>query len=292
MKRSRNFFFYFPITLSIIFGGCKSHQKKENISLSQANQKVTQTNDSIFQSSTIDSIFLQLERNYILPVTLSGKFNCTYEAEKDNYNFSGIIRLKTNKLIWMSINSLLNIEVARFLITPDSIYFVNRLNKTYFKGNFQDAVQLFNISIDFDMIQSFILNKDFAYYEKNIFKVNYEKDNILLSTPNRVKLKKYVKNKEELNKVYIQDIWFDPAIWKIKKQKIKEITNPNLLFIFEYNNFKEISPGKLFPYDYLIEINANKKTKLTVSFSKLTLNDSIYTNFKIPSDYSNMIEKK
>jgi len=282
MKRSRNFFFYFPITLSIIFGGCKSHQKKENISLSQANQKVTQTN----------SIFLQLERNYILPVTLSGKFNCTYEAEKDNYNFSGIIRLKTNKLIWMSINSLLNIEVARFLITPDSIYFVNRLNKTYFKGNFQDAVQLFNISIDFDMIQSFILNKDFAYYEKNIFKVNYEKDNILLSTPNRVKLKKYVKNKEELNKVYIQDIWFDPAIWKIKKQKIKEITNPNLLFIFEYNNFKEISPGKLFPYDYLIEINANKKTKLTVSFSKLTLNDSIYTNFKIPSDYSNMIEKK
>jgi hypothetical protein len=292
MKRSRNFFFYFSITLSIIFLGCKSHQKKENISLSQANQKVTQTNDSIFQSSTIDSIFLQLERNYILPVTLSGKFNCTYEAEKDNYNFRGIIRLKTNKLIWISINSLLNIEVARFLITPDSIYFVNRLNKTYFKGNFQDAVQLFNISIDFDMIQSFILNKDFAYYEKNIFKVNYEKDNILLSTPNRVKLKKYVKNKEELNKVYIQDIWIDPAIWKIKKQKIKEITNPNLLFIFEYNNFKEISPGKLFPYDYLIEINANKKTKLSVSFSKLTLNDSIYTNFKIPSDYSNMIEKK
>jgi len=292
MKRSRNFFFYFSITLSIIFWGCKSHQKKENISLSQANQKVTQTNDSIFQSSTIDSIFLQLERNYILPVTLSGKFNCTYEAEKDNYNFSGIIRLKTNKLIWMSINSLLNIEVARFLITPDSIYFVNRLNKTYFKGNFQDAVQLFNISIDFDIIQSFILNKDFAYYEKNIFKVNYEKDYILLSTPSRVKLKKYVKNKEELNKVYIQDIWIDPAIWKIKKQKIKEITNPNLLFIFEYNNFKEISPGKLFPYDYLIEINANKKTKLTVSFSKLTLNDSIYTNFKIPSDYSNMIEKK
>src|SRR5690606_28598736 len=50
---------------------------------------------------------------------------------KERYDVTASIRLIRDEAIWISMTALLGMEVARVLITPDSIKVINRLQSTY-----------------------------------------------------------------------------------------------------------------------------------------------------------------
>ena len=84
---------------------------------------------------------------------------------------------RKDSAIWISVTPVLGIEVARLLVTNDSVKMMNRLNSTYFTGNFKLINKLFNADIDYDMFQSFLVGNDFTYYENGAsgkFKANIE----------------------------------------------------------------------------------------------------------------------
>lgn len=274
------------LSIIVLLAGCKLFKRSTNNPPQQKPEQKTVHNNT-------DSIFKNLETNYLNFSTLSAKFSCTYtEEKKDKINFSGLLRIRANQLIWVSINTLLNIEFARILLRPDSVFVIDRIGKSYFAGDYRNISQIFFINVDFDMIYSLLLNKDFSYYETSFFKIMRDGNYVHLSTPARTKIKKYVKSREELERIYTQDIWIDPDYWKIRKQRIKEISNPNQTFTLEYNDFRNMSENTIFPCQYDIEIQSDKKFTLSITLEKLSLNDSIVTNFRIPSDYKNITEEK
>ncbi|PST84675.1 DUF4292 domain-containing protein [Pedobacter yulinensis] len=72
-----------------------------------------------------------------------------------NTNNVGIqIRMENGKRIWASITALAGIEVARALITPDSVRVVNRLQSTYLGKPFSFVQGFATRQIDFQMLQS------------------------------------------------------------------------------------------------------------------------------------------
>ena len=68
----------------------------------------------------------------ISPNWLSINSKIKIEKEGQNTIVNANIRVKKDSVIWVSLKAPLGIEVLRTLITPDSIYFMSRMDKTYF----------------------------------------------------------------------------------------------------------------------------------------------------------------
>lgn len=70
-----------------------------------------------------------------------------------NMNF----RIKNNEVIWVSITAMAGLEVARALITPDSVKIINRLDNVYIKKPFSYIYEFTNERINFQTLQSMLI---------------------------------------------------------------------------------------------------------------------------------------
>lgn len=80
-----------------------------------------------------------------------------YQDDKNNISATANIRIKKDSLIWFSITPALGIEAARGLITKDSLFLMNRLNKEYVVHDFVSLSQRFNFEMDFNLLQAMLL---------------------------------------------------------------------------------------------------------------------------------------
>jgi hypothetical protein len=230
-----------------------------------------------------DYIFEQLKKNELRFKTLSGKFSAEANINNDNNSFSGNIFIIKDSIIWVSIQKL-GLEVARLLLTPDTAKFMNRINKTYFISDFNFVNQLYKTDFDFDIVQSVLIGNDLSYYDNNKFKASIENMQYKISTFNRAKLKKSLKKENDNTRLLVQDIWLDPFTFKIKKIMIREVKNENRKFIANYSDFKEIDQ-QLFPESMSFQVVEEKKIKVEIEFSKISLNTTESMPFKIPTNY-------
>ena len=93
---------------------------------------------------------------------LTGKMTLAVDlGEKGVTKVNGILRIKRNKVIQMSITPLLGIEVARIEISPDGVLVIDRMNKRYVKASFAEVMVLTNADLNFHTLQSLFMNELF-----------------------------------------------------------------------------------------------------------------------------------
>lgn len=220
----------------------------------------------------------------------SAKFNLTYEVDNKKTNVSGNLRIDRDSIIWISITPALGIEAVRFVLTPDSIKYINRLNNTYFLRDFVYINQLLNKTLDYDMAQAFLLGNDFSLYESNSFKASVENQEYKLNTVDRRKLRRYVRRSEDDISIPIQSIWLDPVNFKISKVLLKEAERDSRKFEALYAEFAEVE-GKLIPTSLDFKVETDKqKIRIEISYSKIQLDQEQTYPFRIPDSYSEIKE--
>lgn len=229
-------------------------------------------------------LFSQLKEHEIKFNTLSAKFSVHYSQGKNKTSFNGHLRIKKDSLIWLSISPVLGIEIARILITPDSVKVINRVDKTYYCEDFSFVTNYLNSALDFDMLQAFLTGNDFTFYEKGNWKTSMEFDLYKLATDNRHKLKRYAK-KNNMISIPIQNTWLDPSSFKIQKMVIKEL-NPKhgKKLTAEYDNFF-IVEKQMMPLHIDFEVKAEKKMDILINYSRVELDKELRYPFKISSKY-------
>lgn len=228
-------------------------------------------------------LFEELAKNELQFTWFSAKFSIDYIYDKKLTSFKGQIRILKDSIIWLSFSPALGIEMARLKITNDSVFFMNRINKTYLRGDYRFINEYLQTNIDFDILQSFVIGNDFQFYEKSKFRATIDNNQYKLSTSERRKLKKFVKQDESEAKAYYQEIWLNPETFKINKVNIKEITNDKKLDA-HYSKFKD-HEGQLFPFDIIFEITADEKITVEVDYSRIRLDEAMSFPFTIPSKY-------
>jgi hypothetical protein len=217
---------------------------------------------------------------------LSAKFNITYQVDSKKTNVSGNLRIEYDSIIWISISPALGLEAVRFMLTPDSIKYINRLNKTYLSQDFVYINQLLNKTLDYDMAQSFLIGNDFSLYESNSFKASIENQQYKLNTINRRKIRRYVRRSEDDISIPIQSIWLDPENFKISKVLLKEAERDNRKFIATYEDFNNID-GRLIPADLEFNIETDvKKVRIKVRYSNIQFEQDQTYPFRIPVNYT------
>ncbi len=77
------------------------------------------------------------------------------------FSVNANMRIRRGEIIRISVAPFLGIEVARIDITPQKILAVDRMNKRYVELGFSEISSLLNTELDFNILQSLILNEIF-----------------------------------------------------------------------------------------------------------------------------------
>jgi hypothetical protein len=230
-------------------------------------------------------LFSKLKENELRYDWFTAKFSADYENNGNENSFSGQIRIRKDSLIWISLTPLLGIEAVRLMISQDSVKLINRLNDTYFIGDYDYVNRFLNTNIDFDLLQAFLLGNDLQYYENGKFRAVVDGQEYKLSTSERGKLRKYVKSSSEKLKIFIQNIWLNPVTFKITHTDVKEIGKDNIKLESSYGEFEQVE-GQLFPKKMEYIIRAGNTIRVKAEFSRMGINVPQQFPFKVPSKFS------
>ncbi|HOW30457.1 MAG TPA: DUF4292 domain-containing protein [Bacteroidales bacterium] len=238
-------------------------------------------------------LFQNLKAHELKFEDLSAKFSATIEKDRKETSFEGQLRIYRDSIIWISVTPLLGIEMARFMLTNDSIRYLNRINATYLQKNFGFINEMLNKTIDFDMAQAFLTGNDFSFYENSRFKAQVDGQEYKLHTVNRLKLKRYVRRNEPEISIPIQSIWLNPDNFKINKVVLNETDKDNRRFTARYQAFEAVD-NQLVPseLEFRVETSDNN-VKIRIAYSKITINpDQLSFPFRIPENYTEIHDWK
>jgi len=231
-----------------------------------------------------DYLLEKLKTNELKFNWFSARFSAEYENNGTNNSFNGQIRVRKDSLIWISLTPMLGIEAARAMISQDTVKLINRLNKTYFIGDYEYVNRFLNTNIDYDLLQAMLLGNDLQFYENGKFRASVDKGCYKLSTSERHKLKKYVRSNQDDPKVFIQNIWLDPQNFKITHAEVKEVRRDNIKLESSYAGFEPFN-GQLFPKEAKHIIWAENTIRMKADFSKISIDVPQQFPFKIPGSY-------
>jgi len=270
----RQLFFILIFASMALFSGCKSTRKAIKQPIKEYGA---------------DYLFEKLKENELKFDWLSGKFSLDLIINKKKNSFKGQIRIRRDSAIWVSFSPALGIEMARMLITQDSVFFLNRISKKYFTGDIEFVTDFLDANVDFDVIQSLLIGNDLTYYENGKFRATYDSKEYHLVTSGRRKLKKYIKTNDDAQRIYLQNIYLDPETYKISRMKIKDVAKENQKLEAFYSRSETIN-DQLFPMQIMYDISANSQIEVNMNYSKIVLDQTLKLPFKIPSKYEQIIK--
>lgn len=204
---------------------------------------------------------------------LQAKGKLAYQDANNSTNAHFNLRIKKDSLIWISVSQL-GIEGARFMITKDSIFGINRLNKESYIYSIAYFQELFNVEVNFNTFQSILLGNMPFNTERGDKLIQEGKYSILERNKESYDLEAYI-NIESL---------------KLEKMVIVQKPLANTLNI-NYTDFKPLL-NFIFPYKTGISLKYINEGKLVynsiyLEYNKVELDEKeLKFPFKIPRRFN------
>jgi hypothetical protein len=245
---------------------------------------------------------------------INAKASCDLIQKGKKTAFNITLKTKTDTAIWISISPALGIEVARAMLTPDSMIFMDKLNKTYFVSTYTELSEKLGSELDFNDLQDLLLYKIIKHQKKDKY-ISTESDNhyeLLKSINRKVKRNLGLKgqNKKDLNLDSINTtLEFDTTKKstnrKMEKEVqilIKTIINKKNLAI-ESQSIKDVETDKelnmvygsdyftkgTYVYPQTVDIDVKDKGKVhstfSLTFSRFRINEDASFTIRVPSKY-------
>ncbi len=244
-------------------------------------EKVKKNKVLIFDKNT-SYLFDQLRAKDLKFEWVSAKYSSEIDLNGKKFSVKANIKAKRDSVIWMSIIPALGIEAARVKITRDSVFLLNRLNSTYFSGDFKFVNQMFNVDADFEMIQALLFGINYTQFEQDAFKSAVDDGQYLLSNIRKRKLRRTIQRNDSLN-LEAQSIWVDPNSFKISRFRFNDFSEKRELEA-TYSKFDSIN-GQLFPMEILFNLKGEQAASISINYSKIILNEPQVLPFTIPEKY-------
>ncbi len=203
--------------------------------------------------------------------TLQSKLKITYTQDGNTQTHSVSFRVKKDEKLWMSAS----FSIVKALITPDKVSFYNKLDNTYFEGDFAYLSKLLGTELDFVKVQNLLLGESLFNLEKASYKASVD-DGVYVLQP---------KKQRELFELFLL---LDPSYFKVKSQQItqpKEHRHLQIDYLSYQNVEKQMLPERL----KIIAVESNEETIIDLEFKSVSLNEDLRFPFKIPSGFKAII---
>ena len=274
------------------FNACKTKRKSQK----NKNQNVAvidTTNDRCkldFKNSKALSKYIK--ENELTYNWMYAKANVESVIDGKEESFDIKVRIRKDSAMLVSIQYLLGIEVAKVLITRDSVKMVVYPKKQYFRGDFNYINELLHADLDFDLLQAVLFGNSAEFHDDDDkLKPVTDRQNCryLLSTERKRRLRKINQGQEP--KKSLQVMTLDPESFKILRNEFIDIET-NRTFTASYEKYPAKTDSVYAPRHVNIEIVAEKKVSLKIDYVRVEKNVPQKISINIPTKYEPIPVKK
>lgn len=248
--------------IALMFG-CKA--RKEAVS-NPASSK--ETVSSAKPVSATETVLKNISTGQFDFKTLSLKARAELSIGNNNNDVGMNIRIRKDETIWVSITAIAGLEVARALITPDSIKVMNRLEGIYTAKPFSYIYQYANRQIDFKALQALLVGNAIPGT------VSDRSDAEILG--NQVRLSGNLSG-------ILYKLTFNPDN-KLVENKLKDSATGKEL-LAGYSNFQVIAGMKVPSNVRLSSAAQNKSVLIELKYNSVSMNEAVEFPFSVPKRF-------
>lgn len=203
--------------------------------------------------------------------TMYAKLRGSYQTEDETQSIGVSMRMEKDKAIWLSAKLAGIIPLAKVYITPKRVQYYEKINGTYFDGDFSLLSKWLGTDLDFEKVQNLLLGQSIYPLEKTGFSFS--------NSPNGYQLKA-----ETEENGLLKQFLLDPESFKIKGTQLRKETE-NKSVTLTYPAYKSVKK-QLFPKEIDIIVNqAAKSTRINIMYRSVELDVPVEFPFKIPNGY-------
>jgi hypothetical protein len=207
--------------------------------------------------------------------TLYIKSNVKYSDEKQTQNLTAEIKIKKDEQILVSIR-FLGITMAKALITPTSVSYYEKLNSSYFEGDFSTLSKWLGTDLDYNKVQNILIGQAMDDLTKGNYQDSVVDQTYRLEDISKNNIKKY--------------FFFDKDKFLLNKQEISQ-TAENRRIEVSYSEYKIYNESP-FPSDIAINAEQEKgKTEINLGYNTITINEELTFPYSVPSGYKRILIK-
>lgn len=273
----------------------------------------------IIPDKSPEVVFEELKKNELQFDWLSLKAEAKTTVDEKSNSLKVNIRIRKDSLIWISLSSIMGVEAARAEITPDTIKLMDKINSVYYISGIDSLSEKFDVDADFETLQSLLIGNSIDLKDTGNLQISVQKGDYLLSTFKKRKLKRLIRKNEKLEKkgerldkknnptdgekknekyekksgkiekeeekydMILQSLWVDAELFKITRISINDLKTNHTL-IAEYENFSMVENQQV-AHLANFHSESKKNMKITLEYSKITLNIPQAVPFNIPEKY-------
>lgn len=245
--------------LLMVFFGCKS---TKTVSNGSANLKLS-SKEVIRENSKTAPNFK----------TLQAKIRIAYTQEDDSQTHTVTIRMLKDQIIWISSS----FNIIRVMITPEKVGYYNKLDNTYFDGDFRFLSEILGTDLDFEKVQNLLIGNPLFNLNKTDYSMSVNNEKYLFQPNEQLALFElfYVVN---------------PAHFKIDSQQLSQTLEARFLQI-DYLNYQEIDKQSLPENMKIIVLEGDEETTIEMEFKSVSLNQDLRYPFSMPSGFEEIVLK-
>lgn len=240
------------MALILIITSCSTTKETSKLKMLSANHIIREIEDNNFEFDSFEA-----------------KFDVKMKGD-NKLGLKGQLRMQNDSLIWFSLSLKLGIEMARVMITEDSLKFINRSNKTYIAENLDYVNKILPIEASIKLLQDILVGNSNQIDRKDNYTVTIENNSY-----------KLMSNK---NSVLRSDIWVTPKTFRISQYDIRLFDDNRNNIQLQYDNFQKID-GKSLPTEIRFKLNSGDDINLEIKYSEIKVGEKPSFPFNITKKY-------
>lgn len=210
----------------------------------------------------------EVENNSFVFDEFQTKFTAKVETEDAKLSLKGQLRMKNDSIVWLSISLPVGLEVVRAVITKDSVFVINRTEKTYVMENIKNFKQIPSSMAELAFIQAIFVGNDITLGNGDKYQSEIHHEMYKLKTINKIS----------------KTLMVYPANFRIKNCLLEDNSENGRKIELNYEKF-EIYNEKIFPTEINLSISKNPKFNISISYSNTLVNTEQDYKFSIPKKF-------
>ncbi len=267
------------LVLVVVAASCRSTRKISTEKIQTAISKKDTSSKEIAVNDThadtlkyIQGVVGKVTANHIDFKTFSAKMKVNYQdKDGEQPELTVTLRMYKDSAIWISVSAtLINIEVFRLLITPDSVKLIDKRAKKVHLRSVNYLRELTQLPFDFYTLQELLIGNP-IYFDKNIISYRKNGQSILLMSvgPLFKHLMTISDGDNLLQHSKLDDV--DPT-----RNRTCDLT---------YSGYLGAAGGIRFATEREISVSERSKLDVDMNFKQYSFNETLDMKFSIPKNY-------
>jgi hypothetical protein len=260
--KSRTVVFVLGIAYTFLFLGCKTKNAAVTVTKTENKKSISKIVDNYTNNKNEFS-------------TLYIKANAQYVTDKQNQKVTAEIKIKKDQQILISIR-FLGITMAKASITPLAVSYYEKINRTYYEGDFSALSQLLVTELDYYKVQNIILGRAIDNLKEGKYIETLNDQTYILEAVGDKTTKK--------------TFYLDAKTYTIDKQEIVQPQAARMIQLL-YSS-KKVFNEMTMPLQIDIDSKQGQfKAGISLEYTSVNFNEELSFPYSIPSDYKRILIK-